>query len=294
MILKGWVEFFEDLEQVRGRSRNTVQAYRRDLDLYSEFFHQGFKDILEFHEFLAQKKLSTRSIARVISSVRTYYRFLESQDIHVPELNRLRPPRVKTSLPRPIRIKEFERLLVVAKTSLPSRTARNQLTLLMLFGVGCRVSEMVDLNLADYSATEGWIKVTGKAGKERLLPITEPLAQALGYYLEVGRPELLRGKTEALLINDRGHRPSRVDVWRWLKAWSKLAGFDQVISPHQFRHGCATVLLEGGADLRTIQVLLGHSSLQTTQIYTEVSLTHKRSEVEKHHYLSSIRDLDDV
>ena len=106
-------------------------------------------------------------------------------------------------------------------------------------------------------------------------------------YLSDVRPHLLKGPNASILINDRGSRPSRVDIWRWLDAWSKLAGFEETVGPHQFRHGCATALLEGGADLRSIQMLLGHSSIQTTQIYTSVSTTKMQEEIKEHHPLSS-------
>src|SRR6202023_3202483 len=129
----------------------------------------------------------------------------------------------------------------------------------------------------------------GKGGKERLVPLTETLLQQLKLYIKEARPNLLKDETGSILINDRGHRPSRVDVWRWLAAWSSRAGFAEPIGPHQFRHGCATALLENGADLRTIQVLLGHSSLQTTQIYTSVTSMKLKEEVEKNHPLYGIR-----
>ncbi len=292
-MLKLWVEFFEDLQHVRGRSQNTVMAYRRDLELFSEFRKTG-KELSALFDFMKQKKLSTRSQARVISSLRTYFRFLEASGESAPELRELRPPRVKPNLPKPITMEEFQRLLDASVVEDVHRTARNQVTLLLLFGLGCRVSELVALNLFDFNATDAWLKVVGKGGKERLLPLSANLLEALKNYLKDVRPHLVKDETRAILINDRGHRPSRVDVWRWLAAWSAKAGFEESISPHQFRHGCATTLLENGADLRTIQMLLGHSSLQTTQIYTTVTAHKMREEVDRNHPLSGIRSLDDL
>lgn len=292
MALQLWVEFFEDLQHVRGRSQNTVMAYRRDLELYQEF-HETRQALPRFFDFMLTKKLSTRSQARVISSLRTYFRFLEGQGVKAPELRELRPPRVTPSLPKPITLTEFHQLFEAARVEDVNRTLRNHLTLLLLFGLGCRVSELVGLNLHDFNMTDAWLKVLGKGGKERLVPLSENLLLQLKAYIKESRPHLIKDDTPAILINDRGHRPSRVDVWRWLAAWSARAGFEEPIGPHQFRHGCATALLEGGADLRTIQILLGHSSLQTTQIYASVTSHKLKEEVEKNHPLSGLRTLDD-
>lgn len=295
MALKLWVDFFEDLQHVRGRSQNTVMAYRRDLELWEEFSKTS-GELSRFYDFMKAKKLSPRSQARVVSSLRTYFRFIESQGEKAPELRELRPPKVKPGLPKPITVTDFQKLLVACKVDDPHRTARNQLTLLLLFGLGCRVSELVGLNLHDFNSTDGWLKVLGKGGKERLVPLSESLLHELKSYLHVSRSHLLVGREDShsILINDRGRRPSRVDVWRWLAAWSARAGFDEPIGPHQFRHGCATALLENGADLRTIQVLLGHSSLQTTQIYASVTSRKLTDEIDKNHPLSGIRTLDEV
>ena len=240
------------------------------------------------------KKLSTRSQARVISSLRTYFRFLETNGEKAPELRELRPPRVKPNLPKPITLDEYHKLFDACRVEDVYRSARNQLTLLLLFGLGCRVSELCGLDLEDFNATDAWLKVVGKGGKERLVPLSANLLEELKVYLSQVRTHLVKDDTHAILINDRGHRPSRVDVWRWLAAWSARAGFEEPIGPHQFRHGCATALLENGADLRTIQALLGHSSLQTTQIYTSVTSHKLREEIDKNHPLSGIRPLEDV
>lgn len=293
MALQLWVEFFEDLQHVRGRSQNTVLAYRRDLELYAEF-HSTHQQLARFFEFMKARQLSTRSQARVISSLRTYFRFLETSGVKAPELRELRPPRVKPSLPKPISVTEFHKLVEASHTEDIPKTARNHLTLLLLFGLGCRVSELVGLNLHDLNQTDACLKVVGKGGKERLVPLSENLLTELKLYIKEIRAHLVKDETHSILINDRGHRPSRVDVWRWLAAWSAKAGFSEPIGPHQFRHGCATALLENGADLRTIQILLGHSSLQTTQIYTSVTSHKLKDEIDKNHPLSGVRTLMDV
>ena len=291
MALEYWTEFFEDLQHVRGRSRNTVLAYRRDLELFDEF-QKDHKDIQAIYEYMKKKGLSTRSQARVISSIRTYYKFCETKGMKIPSLNLLRPPKVKAALPKVLTLEEFQKLFEASEVENPYKTARNQITLLLLFGLGCRVSELIGLNLQDFNETEGWLRVLGKGGKERLVPLTQNLATELKSYLEQVRPKLAKPGSHSILMNDRGKRPSRVDIWRWLAAWSEKAGFEETVNPHRFRHGCATALLEGGADLRSIQMLLGHSSIQTTQIYTSVSTSKIKEEIDKHHPLSNIPSKD--
>lgn len=285
-MLPLWIEFFEDLQHVRGRSLNTVMAYRRDLELFNEF-KKTEADLSDFYDFMKKHNLSARSQARVISSLRTYFRFCESRGQKAVEWSELRPPKVKVGLPKILSQEEFDQLFRAAESEDPAKTARNRMTLLLLYGLGCRVSELIALDLTDYNATDRWVKIVGKGGKERLVPLTEHLAENLTHYLREVRSSLLKGdKTAAILINDRGHRPSRVDIWRWLAAWSEKAGFAEPVGPHRFRHACATALLENGADLRSIQMLLGHASLQTTQIYTNVTTSNLVRTVDEHHPLS--------
>lgn len=289
MALELWVEFFDDLEQIRGRSRNTVMAYRRDLELFDEYTNHS-KDIQGFYVFMKKRKLSPRSQARVISSLRTYFKFIESRGLKAPQLRELKAPKVKVGLPKVLTPEEFRKLFDACEAEDPNRTARNKITLLMLYGLGCRVSELIGLNLQDYHETDSWLSVIGKGNKERAVPLTEHLNRELKAYLEGARPNLVRDKTTSILINDRGHRPSRVDIWRWLAAWSAKAGFDEPVNPHRFRHGCATALLEAGADLRSIQMLLGHASIQTTQIYTSVTTRNLADTIDEHHPLAQLED----
>ena len=287
MGLKYWVEFFDDLQNVRGRSRHTIMAYRRDLELYEKFLKVS-KNISRLYDFLSQRGLSRRSQARVVSSVRTYLRFCEARGEEASELRELRCPKVELTLPRPLSLKNFEELYKVCQVENVYRTARNQITLLLLYGLGCRVSELTGLNLKDFNETEGWLSITGKGNKQRLVPLTDSIYRELRDYLLYVRSHLVK-EGQSILVNDRGRRPSRVDIWRWLAAWSKGAGFKQVIHPHQFRHGCATALLEGGANLRSIQMLLGHSSIQTTQIYTHVNTKNVQREVDTYHPFSKLK-----
>jgi integrase/recombinase XerD len=291
MQLPLWIEFFDDLQHVRGRSQNTIMAYRRDLELYFEY-RKKQNSIPGFYEYMKEQKLSTRSQARVISSLRTYFKFCENRGQECPELRELRPPKVKVALPKALTLEEFNSLLQACVVQDSHRTVRNKITLYLLMGLGCRVSELIGLSLSDFSETEKWLKILGKGNKERLVPLTEKLSEELGQYLKEARPHLVYDNTDSILINDRGHRPSRVDIWRWLAAWSAKAGFPGPVSPHQFRHGCATALLENGADLRSIQILLGHSSIQTTQIYTSVTTQNLIDTIDEHHPLSDPKILE--
>lgn len=293
MALPFWVDFFDDLQHVRGRSLNTVQAYRRDLEIFDEF-NASTKDLSDIYRFLQKKKLSTRTQARVISSIRTYFRFCADRGQKIPDLTQLRPPKVSVSLPQALTMEDFHRLYDASVVEDVPKTARNHITLLLLFGLGCRVSELIQMNLQDLHETESWLKVTGKGNKERLVPLTAQLLGELKAYIKEVRPQLVKDSNPSILINDRGHRPSRVDIWRWLDAWSKKAGFEDTVNPHKFRHGCATVLLEAGADLRSIQKLLGHSSIQTTQIYTAVTTHKMRDTLDEHHPLSGISAPADI
>lgn len=285
-MLPLWVEFFQDLQHVRGRSPNTVMAYRRDLETWQEFLKTG-KPVAAFFDFMRDQGLSTRSQARTISSLRTYFRFCESRGLKSPQLQELRPPKVKVGLPKTLSLEEFHALFKAAQVEDANRTFRNQLTLMLLYGLGCRVSELIALNLQDYSQVEAYLRIVGKGQKERRVPLTTQLNLSLTEYIEQVRPRLVKDeKLNSILINDRGHRPSRVDVWRWLAAWSARAGFPEPVGPHRFRHACATGLLESGADLRSIQMLLGHASIQTTQIYTNVTTGHLAKTVQDFHPLS--------
>lgn len=278
-------EFLQDLEYVRGRSLNTVKAYQRDLLFYESFLKKG-KDTLEFYNFMKKNKLSPRSQSRVISSLRTYARFREERGNPCPELSNLKLVRHPKKLPEPVSLKDFQKILESSKGKTPYLTSRNELVLILLFGLGCRVSELISITLYDFNETGGVLNLKGKGDKERFVPLTEFLKTKIKDYVEQVRPHLCSEDLPFLIVNDKKNRASRVDIWRWLKSWSLKAGFKKPISPHKFRHGCATTLLDSQVDLRSIQTLLGHSSISTTQIYTDVSSQNIKKVIETHHPFS--------
>ena len=283
--------FLRDLQFGRSCSAHTISAYKRDLGYYKEFSKNKKQNIQEFYEFLDKKKLSARSQARIISCLRSYFRFLQRQGRRCVEIKYLSLPKVQHKIPHFISLKDFKALWKASKEDSEHLSLRNELVLSFLYGLGCRVSELINLNIQDFNETAAWISILGKGNKERLLPLPTKLHQLLIVYLKNSRPYFSQTEKACLIFNNKGNRPSRVDIWRWLKKWSLKAGFDTVKNPHSFRHGCATGLLERGADLRTIQKLLGHSNIQTTQIYTSVNPKKLKSAIKKHHPLSQLKHL---
>ena len=282
-------EFLREIQFGRAYSSHTVASYKRDLDYYKSFCKTK-QPIQEIYYFLTNKKLSSRSQARIVSCIRTYFKFLQSRGHSVSELKGLSLPKLQNKLPKPISLKDFEMLYKAscAETK-PELSLRNKLLLSFLYGLGCRVSELISLNIQDFNETEAWICVLGKGNKQRLLPLTKNLYDLLLLYLKESRPLIGKKESPSLFFNNKRRRPSRVDIWRWLKAWSLKAGFDDVKNPHSFRHGCATGLLEKGADLRSIQKLLGHLNIQTTQIYTSVSTSKLKKVINEFHPLSGFK-----
>ena len=279
-------EFFRTLQFNFHYAKNTISSYRKDISLYEEFIKTN-KDIRKFYEFLTNKNLNPRSQTRVISCLRSYFKFLQRKGEKANDLKYLKFPKIESKLPQLVTFEEFKKLLEICTDKTSALSIRNRLVLLFLYGLGCRVSELVNLNLTDFNQTESWIQVFGKGSKQRLLPLSAELYKNLMIYLKDSRSVLVASKNEpSLFLNNKGRRPSRIDIWRWLKIWSEKAGFEKVKNPHSFRHGCATILLEQGADLRSIQKLLGHLHLQTTQIYTKVTSKHLKKIVDTCHPLS--------
>jgi len=287
MIQKGSVEeFLSYLQLMENKSVHTLCSYRRDLGKFLSYTKMNSSKL--FPEYLHNKGLSARSIARTISAVRSYLHWMESKkgcSINFKE--HLKTSNIKHSLPLFISYLEFESILKFSCVEgQPEQTHRNHLVLMFLFLLGCRVSELVSMQVSDFISTDESIVIKGKGSKQRILPVVDPLLSHLREYLTAIRPLLVRSyKTSSLILNNRGNKPSRVDIWRWIQKWSATAGLGKKY-PHQFRHGCATELLDHGADLRSIQELLGHSSIETTKIYTKVSRHQIQNTIKKHHPLS--------
>ena len=267
----------------RGLSKNTIAAYRRDLDKFLLFLEgqnltisqATTMQISEFNGFLRQSQLSESSIARHIVAVRSLYAFL-SKDQGIENVAKdVNPPKIPKRLPKALSIGDIE--LMIAAYGEDLAGIRNRALIETLYATGARVTEIIQLNIGDISRTEGdtvTVKVRGKGGKERLVPMGKFSQHALDQYLTRARPSMARSsQSDALFINEKqGSRLTRQSAWQIVMKAAEKAGIERDISPHALRHSFATHLLDGGADIRVVQELLGHSSVTTTQIYTLVTI----------------------
>lgn len=272
--------FFEHLLVHKGLSQNTVAAYRNDIKFLTGCLKKHQREPLTADEDAVRACLAERasysasSNARFISSIRSFYRFLHrSGAIAENPIAKLKTPRVGKYLPAVLNEEEVESLLSVKPETVADK--RNAAMIELLYATGLRVSELVGLNLSQIDMTSGCIRVVGKGGKERLVPVGEVALAKLESYLQTARPALeakaRRIGEPALFINKFGTAMSRQAFWQILKSWALKAGITKKFSPHTLRHACATHLVNHGADLRVVQMVLGHSSLSTTQIYTHVA-----------------------
>jgi integrase/recombinase XerD len=283
-----WLESFRDfLALESGHSANTVESYLRDLRRLGEFAtSRGVRDpgrltrplLREFVFLLKDLGLSSASIRRGVSAIRTYYGFLVGEGrVRDDPSDRLESPKRGRVLPATLTVHEVEALLGSPKVEEPLAW-RDRALLELGYGAGLRVSELCGLGLTDLLLTENLVRVFGKGGKERLVPIGRNGIGAISVYLHTMRPELDKGKSRGrVLLNARGQPLSRVGAWGIVKRASERAGITKRVTPHTLRHSFATHLLEGGADLRAVQEMLGHADLSTTQIYTHVDREYLRS-----------------
>jgi integrase/recombinase XerD len=289
-----WLEGFRDfLALESGHSENTVEAYLRDLQRLAEFAaSKGVHDpggvtrglLRDFIYLLKDLGLSAATIRREVSAVRTYYGFLLAEG-RVPgdPSERLESPRRGRTLPDTLTVAEIESLLGAPRVE-ETLAWRDRALLELGYGAGLRVSELCGLGIVDLLLTENLVRVFGKGGKERLVPIGRSVIGAVSVYLHQLRPELDRGAAAGrVLLNARGRPLSRVGAWGIVKRAAARAGIAKRVTPHTLRHSFATHLLEGGADLRAVQEMLGHADLSTTQIYTHVDREYLRSVHKQYH-----------
>ncbi len=277
-------EYLRHLSVERGLAKNTISSYRRDLAIYADWLTaRGFagpgavseQDLADFVRFLGAEReptLATASIARVLSAVRGLHRFLAEEGVIAADVSRdLRPPKLPMRLPKAIPVEDVEALIAAAGGEEPV-DLRDAALLEVLYATGARVSEAVSLNVDDL-VDEEVVRLFGKGGKQRVVPLGSYARRAVDAYLVRARPLLsARGSaTPALFLGVRGKRMSRQAAWEAIHGAAERAGIAASVSPHTLRHSFATHLLEGGADVRVVQELLGHSSVATTQIYTLVT-----------------------
>jgi len=270
-----------------GHSENTVRAYRRDLRRLGEFaLSRGVRSpgdvtralLRDFVYLLKDLGLSPATIRREVSAIRTYFGFLIGEGrLSVDPSDRLESPQHGRRLPETLTVGEVNAILAAPQVEEPLAW-RDRAFLELAYGAGLRVSELCGLGLTDLLPSEGLVRVFGKGGKERLVPIGRGVIGAVSTYLHTVRPSLDRGKSAGrVLLNVRGEPLSRVGAWGIVKRCTRRAGITKRVTPHTLRHSFATHLLEGGADLRAVQEMLGHADLSTTQIYTHVDREYLRS-----------------
>ncbi len=273
-------------------SPNTVAAYLRDLQKLVDFVTAEKLDILQvtyenLEQFLAQLwdiGADPRSVARIISGIRSFYGFLlldEYIESNPTEL--LESPKIGMKLPEVLSVDEIDRMLSTIDVS-TMEGQRNRAMLEVLYSCGLRVSELISLRISDIYPEEEFIRVEGKGSKQRLVPISQVALDEIRNYMEYrGELTVKRGAEDILFLNRRGGKLSRVMVFYIVKQQAEIAGIQKTISPHTFRHSFATHLLEGGANLRAIQEMLGHEKITTTEIYTHIDREFLRKEILEHH-----------
>ena len=277
----------------KGLSRNTLAAYVSDLYCFKDFIQQEnlphFLCLTPDHitRYLAKRReqgVSASTSARELVSVKTLYRFLREEGVLTDDPTaQISPPQQKHVLPDVLSLEEVEHLLGALDRDTPLGK-RDAAMLEIFYCAGLRVSELVDLNLGDVHASTGFIMVRGKGGKERLVPVGEVAAERIEDYLLAGRPQLAKGRdAAALFINRSAGRLSRQALWKIVKKHVQKVAVHKTVSPHTLRHSFATHLLAGGADLRSLQHMLGHADISTTQIYTHVVQQRLRAVYSEHH-----------
>jgi len=274
-------EFIDYLSVERGLAANTLESYSRDLKHFTKFLDQApasswdsvsRQTITAYLAHLKKEGKAPATIARRLAALKSFYQFLvrERYIQKDPTLN-LQSPKMEKKLPQVLTVKEVERLLGQPD----ARTAagkRDRAMLELLYATGIRVSELVSLNMRDINVDMGYVRCYGKGSKERIVPMGSMAVRSLRDYLREGRPELLRDEGEqSLFLNHHGKRLTRQGFWKIVKKYAREARIRKPITPHTLRHSFATHLLENGADLRSVQEMLGHSDISTTQIYTHLT-----------------------
>ncbi len=273
----------------KGLCANSLDAYSRDLVSFKQFIGDATElpdteGIRHHIDNLYQSGLSGRSVGRHLTTIRNFYGFLLREgEIPGDPTEHLRSPRQWQTIPKYLNLEEIERIIQAADVSRPTGV-RDRAMMELLYASGLRVSELCKVGVGDLNLELGVLRTTGKGNKQRLVPVGKPAVLAVRDYLDSGRTALLKGRASRyLFITARGGCLTRQAFWKLLAAYGRKAGIFHGLTPHVLRHSFATHLLEGGADLRSVQIMLGHADISTTQIYTHVMRSRLRDTVEKHH-----------
>ena len=270
-------------------STNTIESYMRDLAQFAHFILHRYdvepkrveREMIErYMEWIYSRGREKSSQARNLSGIKSFYNFLLLSDIiESSPAEHILPPKAARHLPDTLSVEEIDRIISTIDHS-TTKGLRDRAILEVLYSCGLRVSELCELKLSDLFFGEGYIRVTGKGDKQRLVPISGIARDRIQLYLEQRHTD--SRSEESVFLNNRGTKLTRVMIFTIIKQATKLAGIDKKISPHTLRHSFATHLLEGGADIRQVQELLGHENILTTEIYTHLDTTHLRETVQKH------------
>jgi len=283
--------FKQYLMYEKGLSPKSVEAYLHDVLLLEEFLGEKkmedatLEDLQQFLKHLYKSDYNARSQARIISGMRAFYRYLIYANVlETDPTELLDAPKIGMHLPDVLTVEEIKSIMEVIDLSTPEGH-RNRAMAEVMYGCGLRVSELVTLRLSNLFFDDGFVKVVGKGNKERLIPIGTTAIKAVNHYVE-GKRKLLKikkGEEDYVFLNRRGAHLTREMVFMLVKKWVKDAGIDKTVSPHTFRHSFATHLIEGGADLRAVQEMLGHESITTTEIYTHLDQDYLRTNIARFH-----------
>jgi len=288
-------EYLNHLTVERGLSKNTISAYNRDLERFFTFLDVQKVDPLRTQEgnltdyvvSLRMNDLSESSISRGVVAIRNWMEFTSKERKFVNPIKDFKPPKPNLRLPKALKIEEVASLISSVSMGDTPSALRDGAIVELLYGTGARISEIVALNVQDISKFDGdqvtALRLSGKGGKTRVVPIGKYAQIALDQYLVRVRPGLLKKQESALFLNSRGSRLSRQSIWSMIAHGAKSAGIAADVSPHSLRHSFATHLLDGGVDIRVVQELLGHSSVTTTQIYTLVTIDKLRESYAQAH-----------
>ncbi len=291
--------FLNYLRVEKGFSGNTELAYRNDLYQLTSFVGEeaakksrmpswesfGREELLSYLLNLKERGYAATTIARKVAATRSFFSFLKSEGIiRTDPTEDMTSPTVGKTLPKPISLSQVRQLLDQPARLNTLEARRDRAMLELLYASGMRISELVALDVGDVNTEQGQVRCFGKGQKERIIPIYEQAARAVREYVREVRPKLVHNKNEtALFLNPRGDRITRQGFWQKLKEYARAAGLNRQISPHTLRHSFATHMLSGGADLRTVQELLGHANISTTQVYTHLTDEHIRRTYERSH-----------
>jgi integrase/recombinase XerD len=288
--LSGLAESFLNFCRVeKGLAGHTLASYRLDLERFKSELpvseqHATPQQLADYVESLYGAKYSPRSIARHVATLRNYYRFLAREgEVGQDPAEFLASPKQWSTLPKYLNQEEIERLVASPDGEKP-RDLRDRAMFELLYATGLRVSELCGLELTAVERRLGVLKVIGKGNKQRMVPFGEPAGAAIDRYLAAGRPKLLNGRASRFLfVTARGSAMTRQTFWALLRKRGRGAGIFRRLTPHVVRHSFATHLVEGGADLRSVQIMLGHADISTTQVYTHVARRRLREVIDRHH-----------